>query len=489
MKNKKSFFIKWWETASVLDLRSIALFRIVLGIVLLMDLLWWKLPYIRACYLADSVFSLEFHKDTFSWHGWSLLNYCYSDISVYLFWSLAAFVYVLFLLGWKTKFIAPVAYLFLFSLQQRQPYLQFGWDHYLHVLLFWGMFLPLNKRWSVEAHKYTHICNEYQSIACFAILLQIALLYFVSGMAKNGNLWMDGQGVKTILLDLMLRQAPQAEWLYLKDGLNSCFNYLTLVFEIGLVFLIFFPLGNKYSRLLSAVSIVGFHWGLSIFLNVGGFRWVALVSASLLMPAFLWSRLKKPRVLINGELHLLQAPKWHSIVLIWLLMFLVLKNLNNLKKRGHLSNAIQYWETKDILEKVSHLRLFKISPFEQNWLFYAPNPPSELGHIVLTAYTPNDTLNVYENSSISDSHFPNPYYEGPLFFWVAAFRIETKEQLWLLYCQELLKWEAQKIKKVGKIKDIEKLEIGLFSFNLDNLKIGNQHSLQYIPIMDINLKK
>lgn len=65
--------------------------------------------------------------------------------------ALAAACAVALLVGWRTRLAALGCWLLLSSLQVRQPLIYIGGDSILRLLLFWGLFLPLSARLSLNA--------------------------------------------------------------------------------------------------------------------------------------------------------------------------------------------------------------------------------------------------------------------------------------------------------------------------------------------------
>ena len=54
-------------------------------------------------------------------------------------------------LGWKTRFATIASWVLLLSLQNRNTMILSGEDNLALLLLFWGMFLPLGARYSVDS--------------------------------------------------------------------------------------------------------------------------------------------------------------------------------------------------------------------------------------------------------------------------------------------------------------------------------------------------
>lgn len=67
-----------------------------------------------------------------------------------LLFGLAALGALSMLVGYRTRLATFVVWLLVLSIQLRNPLVLTGGDQLLHLLLFWGIFLPLGTVWSVD---------------------------------------------------------------------------------------------------------------------------------------------------------------------------------------------------------------------------------------------------------------------------------------------------------------------------------------------------
>jgi len=484
----------FFQKISHLDTRSIGLFRIILGVNLLYDLVLVKWANIDWAYLPDALFSTHFHTTTFGWKGFSLLNVFASPIVVYLFFIASFVIYLLFTLGYRSKIIALLAYFCLWNLHQRQPFFVFGWDIYLNVLLFWSMFLPLNARFSLfsnEKNKEKIISNNYYGLASFAILLQISFIYFVNFLSKNGNLWMEGTAIKTILLDLKLRTSF-AESLYLQDGICYFLNYATLLFEASILFLIFVPFYKHITRLIAAIAILLFHWGINIFVDVGSFNFVATAAACLLLPAVFWNRFfNKTNNTTPGNVQIQVSyvptsvqQKVRCAILLLLIFINIQINLKTITTKGHLASLSKKLQLTQLVDALTPPNFEGSSIIRQSWHMYAPNPPSELGWVVISLYDKKgNAINLHEQVPLFDSS-PVSSYPKLLKHFSNRIRYYHHENKWKILGKKWLEYEARQLKNKALY---ERIELGLFSFDLNKLQAGNQNTAEYIPIVSLSL--
>src|ERR1051325_7577497 len=79
-----------------------------------------------------------------------------------------------------------------------------------------------------------------------------------------------------------------ANWLLAHVLLSKIFTYAVKYLSFAIIFLLFSPFYNKYTRIAAAIFIFCFHWGLSPFLNVQHFCFSTMPFIFLLMPAPVW---------------------------------------------------------------------------------------------------------------------------------------------------------------------------------------------------------
>ena len=178
-----------------IDLRTLALVRVLLGILLIADLLirsgdlsiWLSDSGVfpRNVVLADSAYRWSFYFLSGSWLWALTLNIA------------AGFAALLLIVGYNTRLATFVSLLLLISLHNRAPVLLQGGDNLLLCLVFWSCFLPLGARYSVDAALLRPASprdeseNSYLSVATVAILLQVMAVYFFSAFLKSSPDWLD----------------------------------------------------------------------------------------------------------------------------------------------------------------------------------------------------------------------------------------------------------------------------------------------------------
>lgn len=287
------FLKKYFSQIFSLDLRSLALFRVALGAMLLIDLAFRCMDVVA--HLTDSGvlsrgllwqlletkwrFSLYFIEGSPAW-------------SFFLF-GFSAFSAACFLLGWKTRFFNLLSWILLISLHVRNPFVLDGGDHLLRYLLFWGLFLPLNKCASLDAldSKSQELPQKVLSVGSAGLILQVCLAYWFSAYLKSLTPeWNTGQAVEISLgimgfvtpLGHLVSQWPGAVLRFMTEFI---FN-----FEKWGPVLFLMPVFFSFFRLVGVIVFIVIHLFFAALLDLGMFPWIDMIAVLPFLPACFWGR-------------------------------------------------------------------------------------------------------------------------------------------------------------------------------------------------------
>src|SRR6185312_1636717 len=273
-----------------LDPRSLALGRIVLGLVLMADLLR-RAPVIRDFY--SNLGLLPNH--TVLWQPparrmFSIL-FMASLPEESAVWFLLFFVcFFLFTIGYRTRLFQVLSLLATTSLHERILYAENWGSVVLEELLIWTLFLPLAARFSVDAVRANLRARPGEtpedlaaglpapearsptSVAALGLLLQIALIYGLNFIYKTGVTWHDGSAVHYVLW-----QDRIVTWLGLQLRTHGSFattkflTRATLLIEAAAPILILSPLFWRWTRFVAALALAALHAGIGLLVNLGIF--------------------------------------------------------------------------------------------------------------------------------------------------------------------------------------------------------------------------
>jgi len=274
------------------DLRTLALFRIGLGIGLLTDL-FFRARDFRAHYTTFGVIPLATGQDPFLYAGLrSLLGSPWVQGALFVLAGLTALALIL---GYRTRAATILGWGFLHIIQFQNGLILQSGDQLLLLLLFWSIFLPLSARFSVDAaltqNSEDSSSNQYFSMGTVAILLQMASFYFFSALLKHSPEWFpDGTAIYYALsLEAFVR--PFGVWLREFPALMQGLTYYTWFIELLGPIFIFSPWFFPFFRYSMLIGFVLLHVGIVASMNVGLFPLFNFVSLILFLPSSFWDRL------------------------------------------------------------------------------------------------------------------------------------------------------------------------------------------------------
>ncbi|HEX8706708.1 MAG TPA: HTTM domain-containing protein [Pyrinomonadaceae bacterium] len=295
-----------------IDLRSLALFRILIGSLLVMD--WvYRWPYLEAFYTSFGVLPLDSNYLRFTGpYHFSLLTWANTLTGVQLLFGAGLICYVLFLVGYRTKIFGLLSLLFFHSVLSRNTLILNGGDEVLLTMLIWGMFLPLGRRFSLDAVRKparedadanaapdgtpsppARAWRAKPSVAAFAIIFQIAIIYFLTALVKSGDSWLDGSALYyTMHLDQIA--LPTGHWLSQQPmWLIKMLTWSTLVIEFLALPLILLPWCQPLLRRTAVLCLTAMHLGIWMTINIGTFPLVMISLNALLLDSAFWDSLRR----------------------------------------------------------------------------------------------------------------------------------------------------------------------------------------------------
>ena len=279
---------------TALDSRALSLFRMGLGLVLLSDLLIrfsdLEMFYTDAGSVPRSlVWNTYWNPVYIPLHTWSG-HYTYM---VCLF-GLAIVCALLMVLGWKTRLFTFLSWFLLISLHNRNPYVQQGGDDLLRLALFWGMFLPLGRHYSIDARLKGPLApRTVKGLACTGYVVLIFSVYFFSALQKNSAEWQTQGSAIYYALSLDQIVLPAGKLIYPYPLLLKCMTHAVYLIELLAGFLLFFP-GTRWKlRLTATILFALLHLGIGLTLYVGLFFIIGLVTLLPFLPKTWMDRLDR----------------------------------------------------------------------------------------------------------------------------------------------------------------------------------------------------
>lgn len=277
------------------DVRALAVLRIGLGLIILVDLVQRSsdlvlhysdaglLPRGDLLQLAPRRSLLSIHVLSGAWQVQALL------------FVAAAICALALLIGYRTR-LATVASWFLFvSLTARNPMVLLGGDVLIRVVLFWAMFLPLGARYSVDSAQLRSQNvhgPRVVSAATVAYLVQIVLVYWFTALRKSDPEWRTEGTALYYALSLDHLTTPLGQLLLGFPALLKALTHGVLWLEVVGPLLLFSPVFTTPIRSLTVLAFVLLHAGIGLTLRIGLFPWISALAMVVFLPSRFWDGLR-----------------------------------------------------------------------------------------------------------------------------------------------------------------------------------------------------
>src|SRR5690606_25497734 len=162
-------------------------------------------------------------------------------------------------------------------IDNRNPLVLQGGDVMFRLLVFWSIFLPIGRFWSLDVWLQLQRKSKLESpevgalsrptqfagISSAAIMLQVAAIYLVTSQTKTGTQWHTSFTSVQLALANPDYTTPVGTWL-LKTFPNSIWimNPVTLWAELLLPLLLFIPWKLYFFRSLAVIGLTMLHIGI-----------------------------------------------------------------------------------------------------------------------------------------------------------------------------------------------------------------------------------
>lgn len=271
----------------VLDARSLAVGRMLLGTILLVDAIV-RSAHASATLAPDGFLPPDLVRN-FIGHPWAWSMALVSDGEPWgrLVLVVEGFAGALLAVGLLTRVATPMAWVALVSVVRRTAPMTNAGDVFLACLLFWGCFLPLGSAWSIDAarHRDARPPTKVRGSAAWALVLQVFAVYFSAGLGKCNETWWSGDAI-AFALSVHDHGTPLGDAVAASGFPARLLTWATLLLELAgppllLVTAVRTPL---------VLLFVAFHAAIAVTMDVCLFPWVGIAAWTMLLPERVWSR-------------------------------------------------------------------------------------------------------------------------------------------------------------------------------------------------------
>ncbi|WP_437841982.1 HTTM domain-containing protein [Sorangium sp. So ce1153] len=183
---------------------------------------------------------------------------------------------MLWVVGFRTRLMSLLTYVWLWSLHQRNPVLLDGGDNIIRLALLYGVFAELGAFFSLDADRLRaqrarggdleRIKMMTHSAAILACAVQVCLVYGIAGLYKvQGELWQNGTALYYITRVGEFTWPGHSEGLYGSVALVTALTYAAVAFQLSFPFL--FVLDRRTRRLALAGAFT-FHLGIAVMMGL-----------------------------------------------------------------------------------------------------------------------------------------------------------------------------------------------------------------------------
>lgn len=307
---RKWLSLRWWNTTKIgeifgADLRSLALLRIVLACLVLADLVG-RVPNLRVHYTDEGVLPRELVIAGQNEWRWSLnlANGSYQFQA--LIFLIAGLTAIGLLIGYRTRLMSIILWVVMLSILVRNPLVLSGADALMRLLLFWAMLLPLGACWSVDARLHPPPRQRSPRVLSFAtigIFFQIAFVYWFTATLKSSPEWRTDGTALYYALHAEHITKPFGEYLQQFPDLLKLLTHASLGLEYVAPALLFCPFFTGPVRTIAIASLMMFHLGIFLTMDVGIFPWTGALCMVCFLPGWFWERVL-PRIRAAIPTHL-----------------------------------------------------------------------------------------------------------------------------------------------------------------------------------------
>lgn len=279
-----------------LDLRSLALTRVLLGILLFFDI-WRRLDDLEVFFSDAGIMSRAdvMANSEIPWRM-TLLNLNGSEEFALIISLIGMMAAITFTLGWKTRLSNLILWLVTISFQARFPEgATSGGDMLIRIFLFWSLFLPMNALYSFDRAVGEDKTSDYEYGSVFTgmWIIQVFLLYFMTFFYKWAPVYHTDFEAVWYMLQLDLYITPVGRWMGQQYMLTKVLSFACYALELIGPLMLLIPWKRDMWRSIAVLSFWGFHLGIGLTMWLGNFVPICLIIWMAIIPTAWWSYLSR----------------------------------------------------------------------------------------------------------------------------------------------------------------------------------------------------
>jgi hypothetical protein len=295
-----------------MDPRTAGFFRIVLGFLCATDAMrhWWVADRF---YSNEGVLTNHWHLfKPSSGHNFSVYHAFSTLPEVHLAFALSVFCHLCLMVGWHARLFSIIAFILVTSLDNRLVMVENGGYVVVNLVAMYAMFLPIDRRYSVDAWRRSMrerkeksaadlnqrylpswAKDDFVSAGAFLVVLNLAVVYFFNVVNKGGWTWRLGETVHYVLyLNRMVTGIAVFFRKIVPMPVTRGLTWYVLCHEAMLVPLILWPYGRRVTRTLAVFGVWTLHLVFGTMFRLGPFAWFMIGWSFTLPTAEQWNLLE-----------------------------------------------------------------------------------------------------------------------------------------------------------------------------------------------------
>ena len=277
-----------------IDTRWVAIFRILLGLLILKDALY-HLPLAGIFYSDQGIVPRwELFNGLVRDRRFSLMDALGQPWMVVLFFCIWIIVLIFLIVGYRVRLMTVLNFIIILSVHERNAYVLTSADTLMRVMSFWLIFAPIGQYYSVDvirrrwkAYRSTGDTEKLRpspeprtafALPVRLIQLQLVILYISTAYLKAiGSIWQDGEVMHYIVqIDTFIM--PAGVWMRSwSPELLKMASYFSLYAEVAIPILLLLPLMWRWSRLGAFILAIFLHGGIAVTMSIQDFSILMLI--------------------------------------------------------------------------------------------------------------------------------------------------------------------------------------------------------------------
>lgn len=384
------------------DARVLSIGRILIAFIILVDLIY-RYQNLVAHYTNEGVLPALVLKEYYPFYQYyiSIHNFFDTISGQKILFGFHFLITLLLLIGYKTRIFTLLSFLMLLSLHHRNPVILQGGDDLLRITLFYMIFLPWGRFYSVDSIVEKNSIKKDIDFSWIyvVLLLNVSMVYLFSAFLKNADEWRHSGTAIYYALSLDSLRIGLGNILYknfiLMKMLTGVVYYF---FEIIVPLLLIFSF-NLFIRNFAALMIIVLHLMIVSSLKVGIFPFVGISTAFMMLVPVKLSQKPAPLIPLSflrrgdrGEVFIdfkFKTSSLDKIFSVVILMFVLRYNLATI-------NVIEITLWED--------RLLNSIGLSQRWNMFSPGVKRYEGWLILRGIkSDNSEWDIIHNSP--DIHY------------------------------------------------------------------------------------